>query len=151
MTKTNIERFDEITAAILVRLYENFPIPVSIGPKDAGLSVLTVISYDPVTEECEMEGDLDPETPFFDATVEWLVEAGFIATKDSRFGDPTYYLTAVGLQSLKHVPQPAINSETLGDRLASAAKSGVKGAASHLLNQALSIGTSILFRKLGVE
>lgn len=151
MAKTNIERFDEISASVLAHLYENFPIATEVHPTVAGLSVLKVLSYDPVNEESVTEGALDPETQFFDSTLEWLVASGFVSQANSRFSPALYTLTSYGLQSLKHVAQPAISSETLGDRLSAAARGGLKEATSTVLNQALTIGTGLMLGQLGFK
>lgn len=151
MAKTNIQRFDEISADILAFLYDNFPIHHSVSPEVAGLSVVQFGEYDPNTGLRErISGEVDPETQFFYSTLEWLAEAGFISLKSSSGRKHKYVLTAFGLQSLKHVPQPAINSETLGDKLSAATKGGFKEVASATMNQALSIGTSLMMRHLGV-
>ncbi|MBK5530449.1 hypothetical protein JFT91_22365 [Pseudomonas sp. TH08] len=108
MAKTNIERFDEMSADILAFLYESFPIPSDVSPQVAGLTVLKYLEYDPDIEDAVTEGARDPETEFFDATLEWLVHAGFIAKKAAPVNRKVYVLTPYGLQALKHVPKPSI-------------------------------------------
>ncbi len=149
MAKTNIERFDEMSADILAFLYEGFPIPSSVSPQVAGLTVLTYLEYDPTTENSVTEGERDPETEFFDATLEWLVHAGFIAKRAAPVNRQVYVLTPYGLQALKHVPKPSLGTETLGQKLSAATKAGTKSAASEILNQALSIGAQLITKHAG--
>lgn len=151
MAKTNIERFDEISAGILAHLYSSFPVPASVNPGVAGLTERKVLSYDPLSETVEATGEVDPETPFFESTLEWLVLAGFVSKKAVPVNHYVYVLTASGLQALKHVPQPSLGSETLGDKLATATKAGAKEVASSTLNQALALGTSLVLRGLGID
>lgn len=150
MAKTNIERFDEISANILGHLYLAFPIPTAVTPKAAGLTELEVLSYDPVSEVSATCGERDPETEFFEASLAWLAHSGFIRKKDGGHFQSTYVLTSYGLQALKHVPAPSLGSETLGDRLSTAAKSGATGAAKEAMNQAISIGIQLLARAAGI-
>lgn len=151
MAKTNIERFDEMSADILAFLYDNFPIHKSISPEIAGLSVFKRGEYNPLTGQTENNsGEVDPETQFFYSTVEWLAEAGFVSLKPSRGGTRKYVLTAYGLQALKHVPKPSLGTETLGEKLSAATKAGTKTVASEILNQALSIGVQLITKQAGI-
>ncbi|HDS1693815.1 TPA: hypothetical protein QEM72_004399 [Pseudomonas putida] len=150
MAKTNIERFDEMSADILAFLYENFPIPASVSPEVAGLTVVKCLEYDPVSGGSVTEGERDPETEFFDATLAWLVQAEFIAKKAAPVNRHVYVLTPYGLQALKHVPKPSLGAETLGEKLSIATKSGAKSVASEILNQALSIGVQLLTKPTGI-
>lgn len=150
MAKTNIERFDEMSADILAFLYENFPIPSSVSPEVAGLSVVKYLEYDPVSGSAVTEGERDPETEFFDATLTWLVQAGFISNRAAPVNRYVYVLTPYGLQALKHVLKPSLGTETLGEKLSAATKSGAKTVASELLNQALAIGVQIITKPMGL-
>ncbi|WP_157829266.1 hypothetical protein [Pseudomonas monteilii] len=150
MAKTNIERFDEISADILAHLYQAFPIPTAVTPSVAGLTELKVLNQDPVSEASVNSGERDPETEFFDASLAWLAHSGFILKKDGGHFRATYVLTAYGLQALKHVPTPSLGSETLGEKLSSAARSGATGAAKEAMNQAVSIGMQLLARSAGL-
>ena len=58
-------------------------------------------------------------------------------------------LTSLGLQALKHVPKPSLGSETLGEKLSTATKTGAKEMAKEALNQALSIGIQVLAKGVG--
>ncbi|WP_230139211.1 hypothetical protein [Pseudomonas sp. Bi130] len=150
MAKTNIERFDEMSADILAFLYDNFPIHKSVSPEVTGLSVVTCGEYDPETGQSErVSGQVDPETQFFYSTLEWLAQAGFISLKPSSGGPRRYVLTAFGLQALKHVPKPTLGTETLGEKLSTATKSGARHVASEALNQALSIGVQLITKHAG--
>ncbi|MGF6202701.1 hypothetical protein [Pseudomonas laurylsulfatiphila] len=149
MAKTNIERFDEMSADILAHLYEAFPIPVGVGPRVVDLTEEVVLDYDPVSESWVTAGERDAETEFFEATLEWLALSGFISKKSAPVNRPVYTLTAYGLQALKHVPRPELGSETLGEKLSSATKNGAGEIAKEALNQALSIGMQIFSKSLG--
>lgn len=149
VAKTNIERFDEMSADILAHLYNSFPIPVGVSPEVSGLTVIKYLSFNPVSEEGKTEGEHDPETEFFDASLNWLVHSGFVWSNPRPFGGTTYSLTAYGLQALKHVPRPELGNETLGEKLSSATKSGAGEIAKETLNQALSIGMQALWKGIG--
>lgn len=146
MEKTNIERFDEISADILAHLYEAFPVHTSVTPKVSGLEEILDQDYDPVEGASTSTGSRDQETDFFEATLDWLVQSGFVSRKDNIPFSGVYVLTSLGLQALKHVPQPSLGSETLGEKLTAATKSGAKEIAKEALNQALSIGMLALFK-----
>lgn len=149
MAKTNIERFDEMSADILAFLYESFPVHVGVLPRVAGLTEIETLSYDPVESTAVTSGERDPETDFFDATLAWLVQSGFVHHKDNGHFSNTYVLTSLGLQALKHVPKPSLGSETLGEKLSAATKSGAKEMAKEALNQVLSIGILALVKGAG--
>lgn len=150
MEKTNIERFDEMSANILAFLYEKFPIPASVSPEVAGLTVVKYLKYDPISDGSVTEGERDPETEFFEATLAWLVHAGFISCQAAPVNRRVYVLTPYGLQALKHVPKPSLGTETLGEKLSAATKAGTKTVASEILNQALSIGLQLITKPIGL-
>ena len=56
MAKTNIERFDEMSADILAHLYEAFPVHTGVSPRTAGLAEVEILDYDPVTGTSETAG-----------------------------------------------------------------------------------------------
>ncbi|KJH75612.1 hypothetical protein [Pseudomonas sp. ES3-33] len=149
MVKTNIERFDEMSAGILAHLYQSFPVHTGVSPRIAGLTEAETLSYDPVEETAVTSGERDPETEFFEATLAWLVQSGFVQRKDKGHFYCTYVLTSLGLQALKHVPKPSLGSETLGEKLSTATKTGAKEMAKEALNQALSIGIQVLAKGVG--
>lgn len=151
MAKTNIERFDEMSADILAFLYDRFPIPEYVSPEVAGLSVIVYGEYDTENGGAKViSGERDPETELFESTLAWLVHSGFIDEKRPQHFSSQYFLTAYGLQALKHVPKPTLGSETLGEKLSAATKAGTKTAASEILNQALSIGIQLITRQAGL-
>ena len=150
MAKTNIERFDEMSADILAFLYDRFPIPEYVSPEVAGFSVIVYGDYDhDAGAAVVISGEIDPETDLFKSTLAWLVHSGFIHEKRSQHFSSQYFLTAYGLQALKHVPKPTLGTETLGEKLSAATKAGTKTAASEILNQALSIGVQLITRQVG--
>lgn len=139
MAKTNIERFDEMSAAILAFLYDRFPSREYISPEIAGLSVPEYGPYDPETGGNKIiSGGIDPETPFFDSTLSWLAEAGVLSTKENRHVSNTYTLSASTMKCLRRSPQGE-GSETFGSMLSESVKGGDKEAASAVLNQVLTI------------
>ena len=151
MAKTNIERFDEMSADILAFLYDSFPIPKTISPEVSGLSMIKYGEYDPFESVAKViSGEVDPETEFFNSTLDWLVHSGFIRKRTVLVDNHAYVLTSFGLQSLKHVPKPSIGTETLGEKLSSATKAGAKEMAVEAMNQALSIGVQLITRHVGL-
>ncbi|WP_321837841.1 hypothetical protein [Pseudomonas kulmbachensis] len=151
MAKTNIERFDEMSASILAFLYDSFPIPKQLSPAVAGLTEEIILSRDTENGGVEVEGERDPETEFFESSVEWLVQSGFISKKAVDSYGYSYCLTPYGLQALKHVPLPSISSETLGEQLSNVAKEGFKSTASTVMSQVVTVGTSLMLRQLNIQ
>ena len=137
MAKTNIERFDEMSAAILAFLYEHFPRSEYLSPEVAGLTVVEYGPYDPDTGGNKViSGEVDPETPFFDSTISWLVEAGVLTMRENRHFSNTYTLTASTLKLLRRITNGE-SGETFGSRLSEAVKAGNKEASATILNHAL--------------
>lgn len=151
MEKSNIERFDEMCAEILGALYESFPFPAELSVNGERPDPLKLYIHDPKTGMSQRLGKENKTMDLFEATAEWLVDAGFISKKPGPGSGSRYILTANGLQSLKHVSQPSITSETLGEQLTTVAKKGVKAAASEIMNQVLNVGTALVLHRIGIQ
>ena len=108
--KTNMQQFDEITARVLVKLYESFPVPLS-------LDCLSL------TESPEMDefGEISSEAEICMCSLRWLGEEGYIkAAKFNSCYAIDVVLTAKGLTALKASPESLEYKQTLGERLVSA-------------------------------
>ena len=137
MAKTNIDRFDELSAAIVAFLYDRFPAREYVSPEIAGLSVPEYGPYDPETGGNKIiSGEIDPETPFFGSTLSWLAEAEVLSAKDNRHFSNTYTLTASTMKCLRRYSQ-GDGGETFGVMLSESVRNGDKEAAAAILNQAL--------------
>jgi hypothetical protein len=138
MTTSNIERFDEITGRLLGALYENFPVPRSL-----------LIEHF-VTDGYSYCAAVDADSPndkgsFFIACVDWLDKAGFINTngRDPRRGFGDCVLTAKGLEILKAVPKSLDGSQSIGEQLVEATKSGMSDQVRDLTNNLLKRGYAL--------
>ncbi|MGQ0710890.1 MAG: hypothetical protein ACT4NV_14225 [Rhodoferax sp.] len=136
MASSNIERFDEIAAQTLARLYESFPVPTVLAVGQYGVEI----------------GDHnwdDPEAiraaEFVIASIQWLGDAGFIRFSDVRHPIVVLdaVLTARGLEALKAMPD-SLTGHTLGERLVDGVKVGTKEMAMEALRQALAYGGRLL-------
>ncbi len=146
MEKTNIERFDEVTAIILSALYAKFPEPVQIHPELFGIQrgeptpgPLGGMSYG--VEWAEMR-------TFASDTAQWLAEEGYLSERIGRHAR-RYTLSAIGLNSMKYVDQPQIGSDTLGEKIKKASLVGAKATTSKLVDQFLAVGASLIAKSVG--
>ncbi|MCS4503904.1 hypothetical protein NYO91_07410 [Arhodomonas aquaeolei] len=132
---SNIDLFDEYTAAIFAELYEHFPLRRSIASE-----AIIGLALDPA--------DPPPRVPHelrvYEATVEWLAGSGFIALSgNGHQGDAT--LTLRGLEVMKVVPASVRDHNSLGDSLVSAVRSGGAAAGKELV----AFGLTQAFRLMG--
>ncbi|NAN55260.1 hypothetical protein EX349_29140 [Pseudomonas protegens] len=141
----NIEQFDEYTGRIFAHLYENFPVPVSLSPRnflDCGSISISADEYVYTTDEAKI----------FLATAKWLVMTGYIHSK----GEKKSYiseavLTAKGLEILKATPSSVVGGPSLGDKLATAAKEEGREALRSLVSEALSLGARLISPLVGLS
>ncbi|MEN8639603.1 hypothetical protein [Pseudomonas sichuanensis] len=148
MEKTNIERFDEVTAMILSALYAKFPEPVQIHPDLFGIpkGAPTVGPFGGVSYGAEWT----ELRAFAINTARWLAEEGYLSERPGQHYS-RYTLSAAGLKSLKHVDQPEIGSDTLGEKLKKASTEGARATTSKLVDQFLAVGASLLTKSIGIE
>ncbi|WP_409264709.1 hypothetical protein [Pseudomonas sp. KCJK9000] len=147
MTRNNIERFDEAAALILTTLYSHFPEPIYLDPNVIGLS----------REEPQINSqgqdfyssDWYELDEFIRNSARWLAEEGYLSQRGETISS-RYTLSAVGLRALKHVDQPEIGSETLGEKLEKAASETAKATTSMLLDQFLTIGMNVVTKSMGI-
>jgi len=148
MEKTNIERFDEVTAKILAALYETFPEPCYID-----INALGMTEEQPTRNEIGEELHTDEWHSldrFAQNAAKWLAEEGYLSSRSSGFYG-RYTLSAAGLKSMKHVDQPEIGSATLGDKLKTASAEGTKAATSKLVDQFLALGAPLITKAMGID
>lgn len=139
MTISNIERFDEITAQVLGRLYEEFPLPIYLPAADF---ITSATCYcDAVCADVP-----SPDARFFEASVVWLGDTGYLRYEEHMrqvAGFRDIVLTARGLEVLKSIPE-SLSGQTLGERLVAGAKTGGKELALEALRQTLAFGSRLL-------
>lgn len=134
MAKTNIERFDEMSAAILAFLYDRFPSSEAVSPAVAGLSVVEYGPYDPEIRAYRVvSGERDPETEFFNSTLSWLTRAEIVDITPGGNRSDKYTLTAKTLKALRQ----ASGGSTFGSKLSEAVKADDMEAAAVILGRAL--------------
>lgn len=137
MTTSNIERFDEITGKVLGKLYQEFPVPVSLSADKF---------VEPATRYCEhLCADVpSKEAEFFIACILWLAAADYLRLKEQGYGVAReVVLTAKGLEALKAVPKSLDGSESIGEQLVEAAKSGMSDQVRDLTNNFLKRGYAL--------
>lgn len=148
MDKTNIERFDEVTAKILAALYETFPEPCYIDINALGMTneLPTRNEIGEVLHTDEWH-NLDR---FAQNSAKWLAEEGYLSARTSGFYG-RYTLSAAGLKSMKHVDQPEIGSTTLGEKMKTASSEGGRAAISKLVDQFLALGAPLITKAMGID
>lgn len=148
MDKTNIERFDEVTAKILAALYETFPEPCYIDINALGMTEeLPTRNEAGEVLHTEEWHSLDR---FAQNSAKWLAEEGYLSSRSNGFYG-RYTLSAAGLKSMKHVDQPEIGAATLGDKMKSASAEGAKAATSKLVDQFLALGAPLITKAMGID
>jgi len=91
------------------------------------------------------------DAEFFIATAQWLIQAGYLHGQPNPYVCVNYaVLTAKGLEVLKAIPDSVSSKATIGEQLASTAKSGGKEIARGLVSQAFSIGTRLISPLVGL-
>lgn len=148
MSQTNIERFDEVAAKVLTALYERFPQPVGLDPNIIGM-------MDEHPEQNELGEIIHSEEwheldLFIHWTAKWLAEEGYLSNRSGMMSS-SFTLSAMGIKSLKHVDQPEIGSETLGEKIKNASTEGSRAVTSKLMDQFLSIGATVLTKTMGLD
>lgn len=138
---TNIELFDEYTGKMLAELYQRFPVPVQ-------LNVRKVSGHNKIDEYGQVlneSGDPSKEADIALATLEWLIESGYIKTRDVRdnYGFGRCVLTAKGLQVLKDSPDSLKEKKYLGDMLITAVKSGTTDSVKEITKLIISQGIKL--------
>lgn len=130
---------------VFAELYLSFPLPHVLQAETFMES--TTRRHD--TYEMDLPSD---DAEFFIATVEWLIQSGFI------YGEPRYYthvekavLTAKGLEVLHAIPNSLDTGPSLGARMADAAKAGGKETLRGLVTEALSLGAKLVSPLVGLS
>ncbi|NWB73918.1 hypothetical protein HX805_15770 [Pseudomonas sp. G5001] len=145
MSDNNIQKFDRLTGAIFAKLYAAFPVHVPLTHEEFRYLLLP-------EEEIEglhfsESGELKQRSiEFFFSSIEWLTVSGYIIHKGSTPGNPHTYqcvLSAKALEALKSTPSN-LGGDTLGSKIADAAKAGTKSVLGELSSQALGIALSAL-------
>lgn len=141
--QTNIERFNELTAKIFAALYASFPVRLALEGTDYGMD-------DTQTNDKGRSRFNNPEeAKFFLATVNWLLNAGYIDFTHLAGGFPgKAVLTAKGLEVLKAMPATLSTQESLGDLLVSGVKTGAKEALQKGVTYALSAGAAFAWQRI---
>ncbi|AMV48169.1 hypothetical protein [Paraburkholderia caribensis] len=141
---TNIEKFDELAANVFAKLYENFPVRVSLFEN--------TFEYD-LSYQRSADGGAIFNAPtdyaFFTDTLKWLRMAGYIDFSSSASGPwGGAVLTAKGLEVLKATPTSISPSQPMGDYLAQGIRSGAKVAVSKGITYVLSQGASLAWHAI---
>ncbi|HDR2588121.1 TPA: hypothetical protein QCI16_002857 [Enterobacter ludwigii] len=138
MSYPNIEKFNEIVGRVFARLYVNFPATTKLTTDflvGEGKGIFEVIPG---------VNDLDDEGKFAFASVDWLINAGYISAKknEQTFEFAASVLTAKGLESLKQTP--ASLNASFGEQIDAAIKNGSTDALRSLASRTLTYGLSVI-------
>lgn len=126
--KTNMQLFDEITARVFAKLYEAFPLAISIDCMTL-MGISQIDDYGRVTREADL----------CIHALRWLGDEGYL--KADGFGQchaSGVVLTAKGLAALKSSPESLEYKQTLGERMVSAINNDAISAAVGVVGLILS-------------
>ena len=145
MAASNINKFDEYTGQILARLYQNFPVPMDISPRD----FFTCSAVNVAEDEWEYT---DEDAKVFLSTARWLVLAGYIhCVSEKRSYLYKSVLTAKGLEVLKLVPSSVQGGLSIGEQLTTAATEEARETLRGVVSEALSIGARLISPLVGLS
>ncbi|OXS14894.1 hypothetical protein CGX12_11785 [Zobellella denitrificans] len=133
MTTSNIERFDQIVAQVLGDLYTSFPCPATLK---ATSYIENALAYNDFLGAEVITGDGE----FFNNSLGWLAQAGYLRCSqiDAQLGIAGgVVLTAKGLEALRAVPASLEGKCSLGERLATQAKSSGADAIRSLVGEVI--------------
>ena len=140
MADTNIDRFDRLTGAVFAKLYKSFPVGVDLDVMEFSKVIL------PSEDDDELFCQIFSQDEFFNSTVVWLRDAGFITFSNTTLDNNMAYqcrLTAKALQVLKSTPE-SVGGVTLGGQLGNAVTQGTMEALKTVANEALSRGVGFV-------
>ncbi|VVO24261.1 hypothetical protein [Pseudomonas fluorescens] len=100
---SNIEKFDEIAYKLLSYLGATFPIPSNVGLASLGLKTSVEGTSNPVTEVTVGGEPQTEDEKYFNPTVAWLEQAGYIYA-ETKSGN-SLVLTEKGLNLLGIAPK----------------------------------------------
>lgn len=136
----NIDRFNQVASEAFAMLYSRFPIGCDFGPHDFDVP------------KDQFGGVTMEDAIFIKATVEWLVDEGYLRTSSAASISGAFHgavLSGKGLAVLKLVPDALENSAPLGEQIQSAVKSGSIAVAKALLSTALDAGIKYTMARAG--
>ncbi|TMX70626.1 hypothetical protein [Vibrio rotiferianus] len=131
----NIKEFDRVVAFILSELYQKFPVRTHVSIYEVfDCPSGKITDYEWVESEELKQSDQE----FYYFTVQWLLDTGYVIGTINHYNDSKITLSMKGLELLKSVPSSVDSSESIGDQLVSAFKSGAKDSAANIISKALS-------------
>lgn len=138
---SNIEAFNVAAAEIFGQCYQTFPLEVTISTMDIGTAIKESFGEDP-----DGVFNLDEvEYKIAEATMTWLIEAGYIWHKKPlrsiSFEGVT--LSPKGLEVLNAVPEELNSKKSLGEQLSNGIKSLGKDSASSIIKIGLTYGAKL--------
>lgn len=143
MTMPNIERFDQITAKAFARLYEKFPVPITLTTEFFGAKI---------DSNAWDESGAIADAEFVFSCLQWLAAAGYIDHKGER--SPYYVeravLTAKGLEILKAIPDSISSEKSIGERLIDGVKEGSTESLKEGVRYALAKGATLALGAIGI-
>lgn len=134
----NVDLFNEYAARILARLYESFPVKTDLDARE----ITGHKDMDEFGSICAPDGRSSKEAEVAYATIEWLVDTGFVRADDRRppLGFVRCVLTAEGLRLLQATPESVRITETAGDKLSRLVREGAFELARETTKALLTLG-----------
>jgi hypothetical protein len=130
----NIKKFDKVVAQIFEKLYSQFPVRIYVNPYE----ILDYEDKGKYVEGVWQETLSDEDKRFFIDTLLWLHETGYIIGSITHIHETRVTLSNNGLELMKYVPSSVDKTQSLGEQLQNAIKSGAKDSAANLVSNALS-------------
>lgn len=121
---TNLDHFNRITATVLSKCFERFPVPCNFSYKEF------------YPEECGQDELGDDFNIVFKHTMLWLRDYGYIDCWDPNLECEEFdnvSLTEKSLNILNKTPESLEEKVSLGQKLCSVVKSGMKGASNEII------------------
>jgi len=141
MIYSNIDKFNEVTGQALAKLYQNFPVTLSLGAfnmREGGKDAW----YD---SSSFTGAELTPQAEFVMATLDWLAEAGYFRYQDKDdIGFSGVVLTPACFELLDAVPdQLPGRTQSIGGQLIWAMRAGIAHVLGAVASRVLSDGVKL--------
>lgn len=138
----NIDRFNKATLLVFDKLYKAFPIPVEISTSK--------IAMDTLPSDATFDESFQSIEPVF-YTIQFLRKEGFIEYGENLLDGTTFLqvrLTAKSLALLGQTPSALEQQVSVGEKIASLVKGGIKEVGSEAAKKAVELlfshGSSLL-------
>ncbi|MFO1369357.1 MAG: hypothetical protein U1F46_10210 [Marinagarivorans sp.] len=137
----NMVVFNMAVAEVFGKCFLNFPVKIKIDSNEIALQIASTRPDNEI-----LETDTPLPTEIVSASINWLIEAGYLwsqgSTDDLEFYDVV--LTPKGLETLKATPQSLLKKESFGAIFAGGIKKVGAEAAIETVKMVLALGANHL-------